>query len=69
MLNDPHSLGTSLPKNLTIMNVHVDFDIIRHLSIVFNFDSSAKENRFISIHPLRMFYHAIRKDFTFQDGG
>jgi hypothetical protein len=68
MLNDPHSLGTSLPKNLTIINVDVVFDIIRHLSIVFIFDSSTKEDRVISHDPLRVFYHTLGEGFTFQNG-
>jgi hypothetical protein len=68
MLNDPHSLGTSLAKNLTIINVDVVFDIIRHLSIVFIFDSSTKEDRVISHVPLRVFYHTLGEGFTFQNG-
>ena len=42
MLNDPHSLGTSLAKILTIMNVNVDSDIIRHPGFDFDFVPSTK---------------------------
>ena len=35
MLNDPHSLGTSLSKILTVMNLHVVSDIIRQQGIDF----------------------------------
>ena len=36
MLNDPHSLGTSSTKILTVMNVHVDSEIIRQEGVDFD---------------------------------
>ena len=59
MLNDPHSLGTSLAKILTIINVHVVSDIIRQLSIGFVLDSLTKVDWFLTFFPLIVFNHTI----------
>ena len=69
MLNDPHSLGTSLAKILTIMNVNVHSDIIRHSGLDFDFVPSTKHDRFIVGFPLRMFDHTISEEFTLEHIG
>ena len=67
MLNDPHSLGTCLAKNLTVMNVNVLFNIIRQGKSDFTVDTSSKENGFITRFPLLMLDHAIKEHFTCQN--
>ncbi len=59
MLNDPHSLGTTLAKILTIINVHVVSDIIRQLSIGLVLDSLTKVDWFLAFFPLIVFNHTI----------
>ena len=69
MLNDPHSLGTSLAKILTIMNVNVHSDIIRHSGFDFDFVPSTKQNCLITRFPLWMFDHTISEDFILEHFG
>ena len=66
MLNDPHSLGTSLAKILTIMNVNVNSDIIRHSGFDFDFVPLTKHNWLISRFPLRMLDHTISEEFILE---
>lgn len=69
MLNDPHSLGTSLAKILTIMNVNVDSDIIRHSGFDFDFVPSTKQNWLITRFPLWMFDHTISEEYILEHLG
>ena len=69
MLNDPHSLGTSLAKILTVMNVNVHSDIIRHSGLDFDFVPSTKHDRFIARFPLYMFDHTISEEFILEHIG
>ena len=66
MLNDPHSLGTSMAKILTIMNVNVNSDIIRHSGFDFDFVPLTKHNWLISRFPLRMLDHTISEEFILE---
>ena len=69
MLNDPHSLGTSSAKILTVMNVNVNSDIIRHSGFDFAFVPSTKHNWLITRFPLRMFDHTISEEFILEHFG
>ena len=69
MLNDPHSLGTSLAKILTVMNVNVNSGIIRHSGFDFDFVPSTKHNWLITRFPLRMFDHTISEEFILEHLG
>ena len=69
MLNDPHSLGTSLAKILTVMNVNVNSDIIRHSGFDFDFVPSTKHNWLITRFPLRVFDHTISEEFILEHLG
>jgi hypothetical protein len=66
MLNDPHSLGTSLAKILTVMNVNVNSDIIRHSGLDLDILPSTKHDWLIIWFPLRMFDHTIAEKFILE---